>query len=66
MARCKDFDWNLSDTPSWDRTHAAILMDIRDELKSLNALLHCHNFVAIPHTLKRISQNTTKRKRKPK
>ena len=44
--------------------HAALLMDIRDELKLLNALLTCRNFTGIPATLRAIRVNTTKRKRK--
>jgi hypothetical protein len=43
--------------------HSALLMDIRDELQKLNALLSCRNFVAIPSTLERIARNTVKRKR---
>lgn len=71
MAREKDVNWNLPDLASWDRTHAAILMDLRDELKKLNALLHCSNFVRIPSMLERtmcqtdrIARNTAKRRRK--
>ena len=44
----------------------AVLFVIRDELKKLNALLHCHNFTGIPHTLTSIKKNTTKRRRKRK
>lgn len=64
VARYKDVDWNLPDLESWDRTHAALLMDLRDELKKLNALLHCSHFVDIPHKLDRIERNTAKRRRK--
>lgn len=39
---------------SWDRVDTALLMDIRDELQRLNALLHCHNFTGMPTTLKSI------------
>ncbi len=39
-------------------------MDLRDELKRLNALLYCPNFTGIPATLRQISQNTKKPKRK--
>ena len=44
----------------------ALLMDIRDELQRLNALLHCENFTQIPKTLNRIVVNTTKKKRAKK
>ena len=36
----------------------AVLMDIRDELKRLNAFLHCPNAVAIPKLLRSIQRNT--------
>ena len=53
MARHKDTDWNLPEgrIDSWDQAGIAVLMDIRDELQSLNALLHCQRFVGIPTTL---------------
>jgi len=43
-------------------------MDLRDELKSLNAVLHCSSFLDIPHKLEVIKRNTTKKPRpkKPK
>lgn len=44
----------------------ALLMDIRDELERLNALLHCGNFTSIPATLREIRVNTMKRKRTPR
>jgi hypothetical protein len=63
MARHKDVEWNLTkeDLPGnrfrttnpEDRV-VAVLMDIRDEMKELNALLHCHNFTGIPATLRSI------------
>lgn len=72
MARHKDTNWNLpegkhgvrSTTHSWESIHSALLMDIRDELKELNRLLNCRNFIAIPSILRGIRTNTTKRKRK--
>jgi len=39
-------------------------MDIRDELKQLNRLLRCPNFLAIPYTLNKIERNTRKPKRR--
>lgn len=69
--RHKDKNWMITDdretraVNSWPQVHAALLMDLRDELKRLNALLHCLNFVSIPQTLRKIAKNTTKpRKRK--
>jgi hypothetical protein len=70
MARHKDFDWNLPDgkrtadgktTHSWEAVHASLLMDIRDELKRLNSLLYCRNFLDVPHTLKRIDRRLAKK-----
>lgn len=74
MARYKDANWSLSDTTlTWDEAAVAVLMDIRDELKRLNRLLHCSNFTDIPWTLKTIARktttvaaNTTRRRRKAK
>ena len=48
-----------------EQARLSVLMDIRDELQRLNAVLHCHNFLDIPHKLERIKRNTAK-KRKPK
>ncbi len=73
MARHKDSNWSLPEgTPngkgstehSWPAIHSAILMDIRDELKSLNAVLHCPNFLEIPRVLREIRRNTTKNRKK--
>ena len=72
MARWKDENWNLTaGTKQRDGTNTvptltvqcALLMDLRDELKKLNALLCCHNFIEIPHTLKAIKRNTAKKRR---
>lgn len=55
MARHKNADWNLAeDRPGWEGAQLAVLMDIRDELQTLNRLLHCVNFQNIPHKLDRI------------
>ena len=70
--RYKDIKWDCGgyETPGYihgvttDNAQLSVLMDIRDELKQLNALLHCHNFTAIPHTLRSIQKNTTKKRRK--
>ncbi len=71
MARHKDQNWNLPEgTPTsngsrehqWNSILVALLMDIRDELKSMNAILHCSNFLRIPHKLDEIRRNTAKKK----
>lgn len=72
MARFKDFNWNLRQTPAGqaqtdEDVTQAILMDIRDELKELNKSLfplRCSNFIAIPRILRRISANTAKPRKK--
>jgi hypothetical protein len=65
MARHKDSDWTLPEQVSWQTANLAVLMDIRDELKtvaaelnSLNRLLNCRNFLHIPRKLERIANNT--------
>jgi hypothetical protein len=67
--RQKDANWQVAEqdgrVESWEAAQVAVLMDIRDELKRLNSLLHCGNFIAIPSKLERIARNTVKpRKRK--
>lgn len=44
----------------WAHVQVEVLMDIRDELQRLNALLHCHNFIGIPATLRSISRKLAK------
>jgi hypothetical protein len=41
----------------------AVLMDIRDELQSINATLTCTETQSIPRVLRRISANTHESKR---
>jgi hypothetical protein len=58
VRRGKDYDWDVyafdNGEAAWDKVQIIVLMDIRDELKKLNALLRCENFVSIPRTLKGI------------
>lgn len=65
----RDIDWHIhiNDDGSWNDADVqlALLNDIREELKRLNAVLHCPNFIEIPSILRTIRKNTTK-KRKPK
>lgn len=67
-SRKKDAGWSvLPDTDgrySFAAAHLAVLMDIRDELKSLNRLLHCSNFISIPDKLNAIRRNTAKPRKK--
>jgi hypothetical protein len=65
--RHKNGNWALPTTPdgrieAWDYVKIALLMDIRDELQTLNRLLGCYNFTRLPHILDRIESNTKKRK----
>lgn len=63
MARHARTDWNIPEPVSWEGARLSVLMDIRDELVRLNALLHCENFVGIPATLRTIAKQTAKRPR---
>lgn len=72
MARHKDVYWNLPDghrnasggvTHQYEAIHTALLMDIRDELKTLNAVFACPNFVAVPSTLRTISRKLSRPKK---
>lgn len=65
--RFKNATFDLSDEngrcASWDRAQLAALYDIRDELKRMNSILYCPNFLAIPQLLRDINKNTKKRKK---
>lgn len=56
-------DWNGKVPFTWDGLQIALLAAILDELKSLNGLLNCPNFLRIPRELAAIKRNTTKKKR---
>lgn len=67
--RHKDGDWLLPTTAdgrieSWQAVQIAVLMDLRDELKKLNSLLHCDNFRQVPALLRLIRANTAKPRKK--
>lgn len=67
MSRWKDVNWNCGDgdrVASTDHAQLAVLMDIRDELKKLNGVLHCPNFLSVPAKLDHIRRNTAKRRRR--
>lgn len=65
-SRRKNIVWRILDEQgkfypsSYGGAQLAVLMDIRDELQRLNALLHCHNFQQLPHVLKRIDKRLAK------
>lgn len=57
--------WKNDDgTYTADAVTWSLLMDIRRELRQLNQLLRCPNFLDIPSKLDRIARNTAKPKRK--
>lgn len=69
MPRHADLDWNLPEmivkadgARHLDTANVtvAVLMDIREQLQSLNRLLNCPNFTGIPHTLQKIARQTAK------
>jgi len=64
MARHKNIDWVLSLTSpaSLGTVRAALLMDIRDELKQLNAVFACANARSIPGLLRSIVINMRKKR----
>ena len=65
MARHKDSYWDFPAKPTqWDQVQAALLMDLRDELKQLNRVFACPNAQEIPSLLRQIEQNTRRKKRR--
>jgi hypothetical protein len=65
--RAPDVEWQVRDSDgsiTWEKVSIAVLMDIRRELKTLNRLLACPNFQAIPRRLLAIEANTRKPRRK--
>ena len=62
-----NMDWETAEGNlfTWEQVNAELLMDIRRELKTLNSLLYCPNFRAIPAKLDAIRRRLpAKRKRK--
>lgn len=68
MRKTKDWEWGISPsdrgTYGYEQAQLSVLMDIRDELKRLNGVLQCPNFVAVPAKLDQIIRNTKKKRRK--
>lgn len=63
--KTRNIDWDITPDKqtgqcSFDQAQLAVLMDIREQLKILNAIIGCPNFTAIPQILRRISGNTAK------
>lgn len=75
MSRFRNAQWDLPTAgdigeptmiKAWEYVPIAVLMDIRDELQTLNRLLGCRNFTGIPAVLRAIQRNTHKPARKSK
>jgi len=51
----------------WEHVQIEVLMDIREELRRLNLLLHCQNFQNIPSKLEAIRRKlpTPRKRAKP-
>ncbi len=64
----RNADWKLPEPriETWEQVGIAVLIDIRAELKELNSLLSCPNFLNIPRSLSSIDQKLTKPKRRKK
>lgn len=49
-------DWNIwrndDGSISYDKIQTILLQEIRDELKRLNTLFYCQNFIGLPKELK--------------
>lgn len=64
--RHQNVKWVLAEHPQVDQVQIAVLMDIRDELQTLNAVFRCRNFLEIPVVLRAIRRNTAKPRKKTK
>jgi hypothetical protein len=75
-SRFKDVNWNVGGddnagvNPSMDGAQLAVLMDMRDELKTIryaitnvDRLLSCSNFTRIPAKIDAIRKNTERKKK---
>jgi hypothetical protein len=62
MARYKNTDWDLPEgrVGTWEQAQVAILMDIRDELKTLNATLGCWRVRRMADDINRIDRRVAK------
>ena len=66
--RQKNSRWGLNPSLgggfATDQAQLAVLMDIRDELQSLNRRMDCAETLSIPRVLEKIRKNTTPKRRK--
>ena len=52
-------------TASTETLQLAMFCEIRDQLRALNRVLQCPNFIAVPSKLDAIARNTKKRRKRP-
>ena len=65
--RRKNVDWIVgAGKVPLEAAQLAVLMDLRDELQTLNNLLGCPNFTQIPAILRDIRRHTAKKKKEKK
>lgn len=69
--RYRNMNWQLepinSDhTTSLANIQAALLMDLRDRMDQLLALLGCSQTQSIPRELRKIRENTTRTRKRPR
>lgn len=73
MARHKDINWSVPEpyvengrrVTGWDTIKVSLLMDIRDELKALNAKLACHRIPRALDDLHLLGVAARRKRRKP-
>jgi hypothetical protein len=66
MARHKNANWRVPDSPTTEQAILTMLMDLRDEMKEMNnhlRVLSCPNFLRIPKTLDAIRLHTRKKRK---
>lgn len=66
MRKHKDVEWTLPTSDGgaltdWQKVEIAVLMDIRDELKELNATLSCYRVRRMSDDINRIDRRLQKR-----
>ena len=68
VERPRNVDWAVWQSSDGkydsDSVQRAILLDIREELRTLTKLLNCKNFVEVPAILRRVVVNTTRKRGK--
>lgn len=61
--RHKNATWDIPARVTWEQATYAALLDVRDELQTLNAVFRCSNFLGIPGTLTRIEKQLSAQRR---